>query len=88
MRMDQYFQRIQAIVEMRQTSSRIRFMLIDIMDLRKNNWGPKRDKSSPKMSEQIHIKAKEEKVQKEINSERMADEMSSRRSKGDLEVFA
>ena len=88
MRMDQYFQRIQAIVEMRQTSSRIRFMLIDIMDLRKNNWVPRRDKISPKMSEQIHNKAKEEKVQKEINSERMADEMSSRRSKGDLEVFA
>ena len=82
MRMDQYFQRIQAIVEKRQTSSRVRFMLTDTMDLRKNNWVPRRDESAPKTIEQIHKEAEEEKVQKEINSARMAAEMSSRRSKG------
>ena len=56
--------------------------------LRKNNWVPRRDKSSPKMNEQIHNKAEEEKVQKGTKSERMAAEMSRRRSKGNLEVFA
>lgn len=42
-------------------SSQMRFMLQDIIELQQNNWNLRRDKN--KISEQIHLKAKQEKKQ-------------------------
>ncbi|XP_058262372.1 eukaryotic translation initiation factor 4 gamma 3-like [Hemibagrus wyckioides] len=52
--MDQYFQQMEQIVKERKTSSRIRFMLQDVLDLRKNNWVPRRGDQGPKTIDQIH----------------------------------
>ncbi|XP_041427732.1 eukaryotic translation initiation factor 4 gamma 3 isoform X7 [Xenopus laevis] len=57
-RMDQYFHQMVKIVKERKTSSRIRFMLQDIIDLRLNNWVSRRADQGPKTIEQIHKEAK------------------------------
>ncbi|MEE6482368.1 hypothetical protein FKM82_013231 [Ascaphus truei] len=57
-RMDQYFNQMEKIVKERKTSSRIRFMLQDIIDLRRCNWISRRADQGPKTIEQIHKEAK------------------------------
>uniref|UniRef100_A0A8B9TJQ1 Eukaryotic translation initiation factor 4 gamma 3 n=1 Tax=Anas platyrhynchos TaxID=8839 RepID=A0A8B9TJQ1_ANAPL len=52
-RMDQYFNQMEKIVKERKTSSRIRFMLQDVIDLRL-----RRADQGPKTIEQIHKEAK------------------------------
>uniref|UniRef100_H2ZK86 Eukaryotic translation initiation factor 4 gamma 3 n=1 Tax=Ciona savignyi TaxID=51511 RepID=H2ZK86_CIOSA len=63
-RMDQYFEQINKIVREQKTSSRVRFMLKDVIDLRLNNWVQRAIKEKgPKTIDQIHADAKEEKEQ-------------------------
>ncbi|KAG7274912.1 hypothetical protein CRUP_036805 [Coryphaenoides rupestris] len=57
-RMDQYFRQMEKIVKERKTSSRIRFMLQDIVDLRLHDWVSRRADQGPKTIEQIHKEAK------------------------------
>ncbi|XP_049627898.1 eukaryotic translation initiation factor 4 gamma 3 isoform X4 [Suncus etruscus] len=57
-RMDQYFNQMEKIVKERKTSSRIRFMLQDVIDLRRCNWVSRRADQGPKTIEQIHKEAK------------------------------
>ncbi|XP_054857685.1 eukaryotic translation initiation factor 4 gamma 3 isoform X2 [Eublepharis macularius] len=57
-RMDQYFNQMEKIVKERKTSSRIRFMLQDVIDLRQCNWISRRADQGPKTIEQIHEEAK------------------------------
>ncbi|KAM8788652.1 eukaryotic translation initiation factor 4 gamma 3 isoform 10-T10 [Rhynchonycteris naso] len=57
-RMDQYFNQMEKIVKERKTSSRIRFMLQDVIDLRLSNWVSRRADQGPKTIEQIHKEAK------------------------------
>uniref|UniRef100_A0A3Q3FVP1 Eukaryotic translation initiation factor 4 gamma 1 n=1 Tax=Labrus bergylta TaxID=56723 RepID=A0A3Q3FVP1_9LABR len=53
-RMDQYFNQMEKITKERKNSSRIRFMLQDVLDLRRNNWVPRRGDQGPKTIDQIH----------------------------------
>ncbi|XP_036928829.1 eukaryotic translation initiation factor 4 gamma 1-like isoform X1 [Acanthopagrus latus] len=59
-RMDQYFNQMEKIIKERKTSSRIRFMLQDVLDLRRNNWVPRRGDQGPKTIDQIHKEAEME----------------------------
>uniref|UniRef100_A0A673VZR5 Eukaryotic translation initiation factor 4 gamma 1 n=1 Tax=Salmo trutta TaxID=8032 RepID=A0A673VZR5_SALTR len=56
-RMDQYFVQMDKIIKEKKTSSRIRFMLQDVLDLRKNTWVPRRGEQGPKTIDQIHKEA-------------------------------
>ncbi|CAL1268469.1 unnamed protein product [Larinioides sclopetarius] len=58
--MDMYFAQMKMIVDKRLTSSRVRFMLQDVIDLKKNNWVPRRDENNPKTIDQIHKEAERE----------------------------
>uniref|UniRef100_A0A3B3UZ89 Eukaryotic translation initiation factor 4 gamma, 1a n=1 Tax=Poecilia latipinna TaxID=48699 RepID=A0A3B3UZ89_9TELE len=75
-RMDQYFNQMDKIIKERKTSSRIRFMLQDVLDLRKNNWVPRRGEQGPKTIDQIHKDAEMEehreqiKVQQQLQSKK------------------
>ncbi|XP_028274982.1 eukaryotic translation initiation factor 4 gamma 1-like isoform X4 [Parambassis ranga] len=53
-RMDQYFNQMEKIIKEKKTSARIRFMLQDVLDLRRNNWVPRRGDQGPKTIDQIH----------------------------------
>ncbi|XP_017890862.1 eukaryotic translation initiation factor 4 gamma 3-like isoform X3 [Ceratina calcarata] len=69
--MQDYFNKMQDIVARRnqgKISSRIRFMLQDVIDLRANKWIPRRDDSNPKTIDQI---------QKEAESERLDNQLSN-----------
>ncbi|XP_062843162.1 eukaryotic translation initiation factor 4 gamma 3 isoform X2 [Trichomycterus rosablanca] len=57
-RMDQYFNQMGKIVKERKTSSRIRFLLQDVIDLRLHNWVSRRADQGPKTIEQIHKEAR------------------------------
>ncbi|XP_076124918.1 eukaryotic translation initiation factor 4 gamma 3 isoform X3 [Alosa pseudoharengus] len=70
-RMDQYFNQMEKIVKERKTSSRIRFMLQDIIDLRLHNWVSRRADQGPKTIEQIHKEAKieEQEEQRKVHQQ-------------------
>ncbi|XP_051555332.1 eukaryotic translation initiation factor 4 gamma 1-like isoform X4 [Myxocyprinus asiaticus] len=75
-RMDQYFNQMGKIIKEKKTSSRIRFMLQDVLDLRQNNWVPRRGDQGPKTIDQIHKEAEMEehreqaKVQQQLLSKK------------------
>ncbi|XP_062547986.1 eukaryotic translation initiation factor 4 gamma 1-like [Armigeres subalbatus] len=57
------FERLQEIADRKttlQVSNRIRFMILDLVDLRKNNWQPRRAQAAPKTMDEI---------QKEVETE-------------------
>ncbi|XP_051948378.1 titin-like isoform X3 [Xyrauchen texanus] len=64
-KMDGYFSQLEQMVVERKTTSRIRFMIHDIMDLRLNNWVSRRSALGPRTLQQVHEEAKkEEQVEK------------------------
>ncbi|XP_052470163.1 eukaryotic translation initiation factor 4 gamma 1 isoform X10 [Carassius gibelio] len=65
-RMDQYFHQMEKIIKEKKTSSRIRFMLQDVLDLRKNNWVPRRGDQGPKTIDQIHKEAQLEEHREQV----------------------
>uniref|UniRef100_A0A3Q0S2K1 Eukaryotic translation initiation factor 4 gamma, 1a n=1 Tax=Amphilophus citrinellus TaxID=61819 RepID=A0A3Q0S2K1_AMPCI len=79
-RMDQYFNQMDKIIKERKTSSRIRFMLQDVLDLRKNNWVPRRGDQGPKTIDQIHKEAEMEEHREQIKVQQQL--MSKKESGG------
>ncbi|XP_035696668.1 eukaryotic translation initiation factor 4 gamma 1-like [Branchiostoma floridae] len=65
-RMDQYFQQMDKIIKQKKTSSRVRFMIQDVLELRMNNWVPRRDDNNPKTIDQIHKEAELESQQQNL----------------------
>ncbi|XP_038129047.1 eukaryotic translation initiation factor 4 gamma 1-like isoform X2 [Cyprinodon tularosa] len=65
-RMDQYFNQMEKIIKERKTTSRIRFMLQDVLDLRRNNWVPRRGDQGPKTIDQIHKEAEMEEHREQL----------------------
>jgi len=56
-RMDAYFERISQTVAIPDLPSRLRFMLLDIIDLRRAGWQDKASDKGPKTIQQIHEEA-------------------------------
>uniref|UniRef100_A0A3P8WNP7 Eukaryotic translation initiation factor 4 gamma, 1a n=1 Tax=Cynoglossus semilaevis TaxID=244447 RepID=A0A3P8WNP7_CYNSE len=69
--MEQYFNQMDKIIKERKTSSRIRFMLQDVIDLRKNNWVPRRADQGPKTIDQIHKEAELEEHREQIKVQQL-----------------
>ncbi|KAL3861769.1 hypothetical protein ACJMK2_007790 [Sinanodonta woodiana] len=59
-RMDQYFAQMQKRVNEKKLSSRVRFMLQDVIELRQVKWVPRRDDNNPKTIDQIHREVAQE----------------------------
>ncbi|KAJ8345432.1 hypothetical protein SKAU_G00296250 [Synaphobranchus kaupii] len=55
--MDGYFSQLNQILKEGKSTSRVRFMLQDVMDLRQNNWVPRRYEQGPKIISQVHEEA-------------------------------
>jgi translation initiation factor 4G len=61
--LSEYFKQMQQIANRKgKISSRIRFMLQDVIDLRGNKWIPRRDDSNPKTMDQIQREAESERL--------------------------
>ncbi|KAK8915465.1 Eukaryotic translation initiation factor 4 gamma [Metarhizium anisopliae] len=55
--MDAYFQRIQNMVELPELQSRMKFMLMDVLDLRRANWVSKEANKGPKTLDEVRAEA-------------------------------
>ncbi|RDA87486.1 hypothetical protein CP532_1632 [Ophiocordyceps camponoti-leonardi (nom. inval.)] len=55
--MDAYFQRIQAVAELPELQSRMKFMLMDVVDLRRANWHSKEANKGPKTLDEVRADA-------------------------------
>ena len=66
-KMKSYFNRLDNIVKKKDTTTpaRIRFMILDIIDLRKNSWVPRRKDNAPRRVEEIRQEAEEERLKLE-----------------------
>ncbi|KAK9523209.1 hypothetical protein VZT92_019616 [Zoarces viviparus] len=65
-RMDKYFNQMDKIIKEKKTPSRIRFMLQDVIVLRRSSWVPRRGEQGPKTIEQIHKDAELEEQREHI----------------------
>ena len=63
---DQYFQQIHNLIKAHCTSARVRFMLQDVVELRRSKWVPRRDDNAPKTIDQIHQEAQAQQVQQKL----------------------
>ncbi|XP_004675099.1 PREDICTED: eukaryotic translation initiation factor 4 gamma 1 isoform X2 [Condylura cristata] len=81
-RMDQYFQQMEKIIKEKKTSSRIRFMLQDVLDLRRSNWVPRRGDQGPKTIDQIHKEAEMEEHREHIKVQQLMAKGSDKRRGG------
>eukprot|EP00003_Mantamonas_plastica_P030223 TRINITY_DN7391_c1_g1_i2.p1 TRINITY_DN7391_c1_g1~~TRINITY_DN7391_c1_g1_i2.p1 ORF type:complete len:1194 (-),score=542.44 TRINITY_DN7391_c1_g1_i2:54-3635(-) len=59
--MSAYFARINTITKDKRLPARVRFMLIDVVDLRKDKWVPRRNDNAPKTIAEVHKEAAEAK---------------------------
>ncbi|XP_056421627.1 eukaryotic translation initiation factor 4 gamma 1 isoform X2 [Hyla sarda] len=78
-RMDQYFNQMDKIIKERKTSSRIRFMLQDVLDLRMCNWVPRRADQGPKTIDQIHKEAEMEKQREQVKVQQLMSNKQDKR---------
>ncbi|KAM4771361.1 eukaryotic translation initiation factor 4 gamma 1 isoform 2-T2 [Rhinophrynus dorsalis] len=78
-RMDQYFNQMDKIIKERKTSSRIRFMLQDVIDLRICNWIPRRGEQGPKTIDQIHKEAEMEKQREQVKVQQLMSKQDNKR---------
>ncbi|KAI1346885.1 hypothetical protein F5Y01DRAFT_261721 [Xylaria sp. FL0043] len=68
--MDAYFQRIQSMIELPGLPSRLQFMLMDVVDLRKANWVSKEANKGPKTLEEVRAEAEALAAQKAAEAAR------------------
>jgi translation initiation factor 4G len=65
--LSEYFNKMKEISERRgEVSSRVRFMLRDVIDLRQGKWVPRRNDSNPKTMEQIQKEAEKETLDQQL----------------------
>ncbi|KAL3529596.1 hypothetical protein ACH5RR_008918 [Cinchona calisaya] len=57
---DLYFDQLKDLATNLQLSSRLRFMILDVLDLRMNNWVPRREKLKPRTIIEIHLEAEKD----------------------------
>ncbi|KAI1417714.1 hypothetical protein F5Y13DRAFT_185046 [Hypoxylon sp. FL1857] len=62
--MDAYFGRIQGMIDLPELPSRLKFMLMDVVDLRKANWVSKETNKGPKTLEEIRAETELQQQQK------------------------
>ncbi|KAK0646108.1 hypothetical protein B0T16DRAFT_330405 [Cercophora newfieldiana] len=68
--MEAYFQRIDTIINLPELPSRLKFMLMDIIDLRRANWHSKEANKGPKTLEEVRAEAEALAAQKAAESAR------------------
>merc|ERR1719450_672721 len=82
--MDQYFDQMKKIIEKRKISSRIKFALKDVIDLRSSDWVPRRDDGNPKTIDQIHREVQEKEKENEMarQQEKLQKKLEPRGGRG------
>lgn len=68
--MDAYFQRIESMMNIPDLNSRLKFMLLDVLDLRKARWHSKEANKGPKTLEEVRAEAEAQAAQKAAEAAR------------------
>ncbi|KAI2467000.1 hypothetical protein F4781DRAFT_433861 [Annulohypoxylon bovei var. microspora] len=68
--MDAYFSRIQGMMDLPELNSRLKFMLLDVIDLRRANWVSKETNKGPKTLEEVRAEAEAAAAQKAAEAAR------------------
>ncbi|KAK1595242.1 MIF4G domain-containing protein [Colletotrichum navitas] len=68
--MNVYFDRIQQMMDMPELASRLKFMLLDVVDLRKKGWASKEANKGPKTLDEIRAEAEAAALQKAQENQR------------------
>lgn len=68
--MDAYFGRIQGMVDLPELPSRLKFMLMDVVDLRRANWISKEANKGPKTLDEVRAEAEAAAAQKAADAAR------------------
>ncbi|KAL0930786.1 eukaryotic translation initiation factor subunit [Colletotrichum truncatum] len=68
--MNVYFDRIQHMADMPELASRMKFMLMDVIDLRRSGWSSKEANKGPKTLEEIRAEAEAAALQKAQENQR------------------
>jgi translation initiation factor 4G len=68
--MDVYFSRIQQMIDTPELPNRLKFMLMDILDLRRKHWASKEDNKGPKTLEEVRVEAEQAAAQKAADNAR------------------
>lgn len=69
---DGHFKQMREIANKAETTSRVRFMLQNVMELRLNNWVPLRDESAPTTGDKFYQRLERETIRKEHHLQRPA----------------
>ena len=64
-KLNSYFEKLEAIVKKDEISRRIRFMIQDVIDLRKRRWKPRQNDNTPKNIYQVHRNVPKERKDQE-----------------------
>lgn len=82
-KMKNYFERLERITKRKDSvTARIRFMILDVLDLRKSNWVPRRKDNKPRPLEEIRKEAEEE--QQRLEAEIAKNQQNERRGQGQM----
>ncbi|KIW99762.1 uncharacterized protein Z518_10690 [Rhinocladiella mackenziei CBS 650.93] len=83
-RMDLYFDRINSMIALPDLPSRLKFMLMDVVDLRSKGWVSKEDDKGPKTIQEIHEEAERKAREEELK--RLASQSGGRGGGGRVPV--
>merc|ERR1719427_2341350 len=61
-----YFKEMRKLVDEKKTSSRVRFLLQDVIDLKVNGWKKRREDAGPKTIDQIHKEIEKEQLEQKL----------------------
>ncbi|KAK6353215.1 hypothetical protein TWF696_005197 [Orbilia brochopaga] len=86
--MDAYFDRIQRMMDSKDLNSRMKFMLLDVVELRKANWESKEADKGPKTIAEIREEAQKAQMEKEAAAARDKQRQRSQAGRGDGRPFS
>ncbi|KAF3940112.1 hypothetical protein ABW19_dt0207401 [Dactylella cylindrospora] len=86
--MDAYFVRIQQMMDSKDLNSRMKFMLLDVVELRKSNWESKEADKGPKTIAEIREEAQKAQMEKEAAAARANQRQRSQAGRGDGRSFS
>lgn len=86
--MDAYFVRIQQMMDSKDLNSRMKFMLLDVVELRKVNWESKEADKGPKTIAEIREQAQKAQMEKEAAAARDKQRQRTQAGRGDGRSFS
>ena len=78
------------LIEKGKISWRIKFVLIDVIELRASGWVPRRDEGNPKTIDQIHREAQQKEKESDMarQQDKMQRKLEPKGGRGEQKIFS